>query len=126
MNSLRFFSKRSGLVKLIEHQMQYKITGFFSSICKIISKQRFWRCNRLIIRNKYGLRVKKSPSVEGLFINVVHFLFSYYFKFNFGRLTITKIDSGFVRTDFFQFFRKSDFLTIDLISFLLTDSTAHL
>jgi len=51
MNSLRF-SKRSGLVKLIEHQMQNKITVFFWTFYQIIDNGWNNAYKHLIIKPK--------------------------------------------------------------------------
>ena len=64
------FSKRSGLVKLKEHQMQDKITDFSRTFCQIIQEAIRSGPNRLVFKGKQENWHKKSPLLKDY--NIVH------------------------------------------------------
>jgi hypothetical protein len=61
------FSKRSGLVKLKEHQMRNKITDFFPTYCQIITWPGFISPKTLTYKMESGRMGEKKPRVKGLF-----------------------------------------------------------
>ena len=49
-----------------------------------------------------------------------------YFKFDFGRVTVSEINRCFISSQFFYFIRNSYSSAVDFISFLFADSAADL
>lgn len=82
--------------------------------------------NRLEKAAGPGIFNKKPPLKAGVLLNGWNGLFAHYFKFNFNYIAISEVNGGFMATQFFNFVGNVDALAIDLITFLVTDSTGNL